>query len=254
MEQCFTSSGSRGMFKYLYQRLSKLIDKPHLKSNRTINLTQFFAAKFLTSEAIQFLKVLGFKEDGDKLRIAPNMATSSLVIGSLPFLTQKLHECELQEYELQDSELQDCKHTSPQAESINSVQQVGNSGSRKRCKNDCGFYGSLQFNDYCSSCFQEQKKVKHLYYRKKWHVLFHILSSTRFLVRTMQRKQHETKRCWQCTRKVRTFGIECKCGYVFCGQHRYPTSHDCTWDHRKFHRHYITQQNPKMVKRKVPKL
>jgi predicted nucleic acid binding AN1-type Zn finger protein len=37
-------------------------------------------------------------------------------------------------------------------------------------------------------------------------------------------------RCHSCNKKVGLTGIECRCGSVYCGQHRYPEQHNCTFD------------------------
>lgn len=37
-------------------------------------------------------------------------------------------------------------------------------------------------------------------------------------------------RCAQCNKKVGFTGIECRCSLVFCGLHRYPEQHSCTFD------------------------
>lgn len=37
-------------------------------------------------------------------------------------------------------------------------------------------------------------------------------------------------RCYCCNKKVGFTGIECRCGFVYCGTHRYPDQHSCTFD------------------------
>jgi predicted nucleic acid binding AN1-type Zn finger protein len=43
-------------------------------------------------------------------------------------------------------------------------------------------------------------------------------------------------KCKCCQKKLdavqATCGV-CKCGFVFCSQHRLPESHECSYDHRK---------------------
>jgi len=44
--------------------------------------------------------------------------------------------------------------------------------------------------------------------------------------------QKDKTRCWTCQRRFAGLsGTECRCGFVFCGLHRYAQSHDCTFDH-----------------------
>lgn len=45
-----------------------------------------------------------------------------------------------------------------------------------------------------------------------------------------KRKQKNRMRCFECRKKVGLTGIECSCGYVFCGVHRYPENHNCDFD------------------------
>lgn len=44
--------------------------------------------------------------------------------------------------------------------------------------------------------------------------------------------QKNKKRCYKCNVKHGVLGFQCKCGYLFCDQHRYPHLHDCTNDYR----------------------
>ncbi len=42
------------------------------------------------------------------------------------------------------------------------------------------------------------------------------------------------KRCCvtDCKKKLGMLGFDCRCGMQFCGTHRYPDTHKCTYDHR----------------------
>jgi hypothetical protein len=42
--------------------------------------------------------------------------------------------------------------------------------------------------------------------------------------------QTNRRRCFTCNKKVGYTGIECKCKLVFCGTHRYPDQHSCSFD------------------------
>ncbi|KAK4770643.1 hypothetical protein SAY87_031175 [Trapa incisa] len=54
-----------------------------------------------------------------------------------------------------------------------------------------------------------------------------------------------TNRCEICKKKVGLLGFICKCeeGW-FCGEHRYPESHGCTYDYKEEGREMITLKNP----------
>mmetsp|Transcript_12056 Transcript_12056/g.18025 ORF Transcript_12056/g.18025 Transcript_12056/m.18025 type:complete len:120 (-) Transcript_12056:264-623(-) len=46
--------------------------------------------------------------------------------------------------------------------------------------------------------------------------------------------QTNRSRCFQCRKKVGIAGgLECRCGYIFCGKHRYPEEHMCHFDFRE---------------------
>jgi hypothetical protein len=45
-----------------------------------------------------------------------------------------------------------------------------------------------------------------------------------------KRVQKNRKRCFECRKKVGLTALECKCGFVFCGLHRFPDQHQCSFD------------------------
>ncbi|XP_010439277.1 PREDICTED: zinc finger A20 and AN1 domain-containing stress-associated protein 9-like [Camelina sativa] len=51
-------------------------------------------------------------------------------------------------------------------------------------------------------------------------------------------------RCLCCNKKVGIMGFKCKCGSTFCGEHRYPETHDCTFDFKEMGRGAIAKANP----------
>ncbi len=55
--------------------------------------------------------------------------------------------------------------------------------------------------------------------------------------------QTDKERCWTCNRKLHLSGVECRCGYVFCGKHRYADEHNCTFDHYKRHMASLAKQH-----------
>lgn len=42
--------------------------------------------------------------------------------------------------------------------------------------------------------------------------------------------QPQKKKCRTCSKKVGLFGIECRCGHLFCSKHRHPEDHECSFD------------------------
>jgi len=68
-------------------------------------------------------------------------------------------------------------------------------------------------------------------------------------------KKGATVRCHSCKKKI---GIacryQCRCGLVFCTTHRYPETHDCTFDYKTEGRNKIREANPVIVARKIQEI
>ncbi|GMF29661.1 unnamed protein product [Phytophthora lilii] len=56
--------------------------------------------------------------------------------------------------------------------------------------------------------------------------------------------QKNKKRCWECKKKVGLTAIECRCGYVFCSNHRYADQHNCSFDFKAADRAELARRNP----------
>jgi len=67
-------------------------------------------------------------------------------------------------------------------------------------------------------------------------------------------KQVNTSRCWRCNRKVGLLGFQCRCGFYFCGDHRYADTHDCAFDYKTFGREQLSKANQKVVAEKLHKI
>ncbi|KAK1259890.1 Zinc finger A20 and AN1 domain-containing stress-associated protein 1 [Acorus gramineus] len=62
------------------------------------------------------------------------------------------------------------------------------------------------------------------------------------------------KRCGGCRRKVGLTGFRCRCGGVFCGEHRYSDRHACGYDYKSAAREAIARANPAVRPSKVVKI
>lgn len=61
-------------------------------------------------------------------------------------------------------------------------------------------------------------------------------------------------RCGQCNKRLNITNIyNCRCGLIFCAQHRYSESHDCKYDYKAEGRKLIEQQNPLVTASKLTK-
>lgn len=51
-------------------------------------------------------------------------------------------------------------------------------------------------------------------------------------------------RCAVCSKVLGLTGLACKCGNVYCGDHRYEDQHNCTYDYKKEHIDHLRKLNP----------
>ena len=65
--------------------------------------------------------------------------------------------------------------------------------------------------------------------------------------------QTNTSRCWECNRKIGLTGLQCKCEYFFCAQHRYSDLHNCSFDFKGMGKAQLQKANPVVAPAKVGK-
>ncbi|KAF3331101.1 zinc finger A20 and AN1 domain-containing stress-associated protein 5-like protein [Carex littledalei] len=51
-------------------------------------------------------------------------------------------------------------------------------------------------------------------------------------------------RCFRCCKRVGLTGFRCRCGDLFCGDHRYSDKHGCSFDYKAAGREAISRENP----------
>jgi len=66
--------------------------------------------------------------------------------------------------------------------------------------------------------------------------------------------QEDQTKCWACCRNIGLTGIQCRCKYYFCSEHRYAESHDCTFNHQLYHRSILEREILGCVAEKVEKV
>ncbi|KAI3705441.1 hypothetical protein L1987_75679 [Smallanthus sonchifolius] len=66
-------------------------------------------------------------------------------------------------------------------------------------------------------------------------------------------KRREVNRCSGCKRKVGLIGFRCRCGEMFCSEHRYSDRHDCSYDYKAAGREVIARENPVVRAAKILK-
>ncbi|KAJ6984869.1 zinc finger A20 and AN1 domain-containing stress-associated protein 5 [Populus alba x Populus x berolinensis] len=63
--------------------------------------------------------------------------------------------------------------------------------------------------------------------------------------------QKEVNRCSGCRRRVGLTGFRCRCGELFCWEHRYSDRHDCSYDYKTAGREAIARENPVVKAAKI---
>ncbi|KAI3915863.1 hypothetical protein MKX01_026501 [Papaver californicum] len=61
-------------------------------------------------------------------------------------------------------------------------------------------------------------------------------------------------RCSGCRKKVGLTGFRCRCGELFCPEHRYSDRHDCGYDYKAHGREAIARENPVVRPAKILKV
>ena len=61
-------------------------------------------------------------------------------------------------------------------------------------------------------------------------------------------------RCSGCRRRVGLTGFRCRCGDLFCAEHRYSDRHDCSYDYKAAGREAIARENPVVKAAKIVKV
>ncbi|KAL3070911.1 hypothetical protein niasHS_017036 [Heterodera schachtii] len=69
---------------------------------------------------------------------------------------------------------------------------------------------------------------------------------------TQQKKK--PNRCGMCNKRVGLTGFECRCGGLFCGEHRYDSAHNCTFDYKTAGREELRAKHPQVITDKIERI
>ncbi|XP_075238104.1 AN1-type zinc finger protein 4-like [Lycorma delicatula] len=70
-----------------------------------------------------------------------------------------------------------------------------------------------------------------------------------------KKKKEPRSRCVKCNKRLTfTNTYTCRCGHIFCTNHRYSEAHDCTYDYKSEGRKILEQNNPLISAPKLPKI
>lgn len=68
------------------------------------------------------------------------------------------------------------------------------------------------------------------------------------------RMTRKRPRCGVCKKKIGLTGFDCRCGGMFCPNHRYTDQHNCSYDYRTEERAKLRKDNPVVEHEKIEKI
>ncbi|KDO22387.1 hypothetical protein SPRG_11339, partial [Saprolegnia parasitica CBS 223.65] len=115
------------------------------------------------------------------------------------------------------------------------MQQEGESTTL--CANGCGFFGSAASGNMCSVCWKKTMSARQLETANYTSPVVaapapvaapEVVAAPAVAAQDAAPEdkkdepvvQKNKSRCWDCKKKVGLTGIECRCGYVYCSNHR----------------------------------
>ncbi|XP_008231311.1 PREDICTED: zinc finger A20 and AN1 domain-containing stress-associated protein 5 [Prunus mume] len=139
------------------------------------------------------------------------------------------------------------------------------------CVNNCGVTGNPSTNNMCQKCFNASSATTTATSSSAVTLKFSGEKSPRSSSFSFEAPAEITRRttaseiarsdesanrrvvnrCSGCRRKVGLTGFRCRCGELFCSEHRYSDRHVCSYDYKAAGREAIARENPVVKAAKI---
>ncbi|KAE8660854.1 Zinc finger A20 and AN1 domain-containing stress-associated protein 1 [Hibiscus syriacus] len=139
------------------------------------------------------------------------------------------------------------------------------------CVNNCGVIGNPATNNMCQNCFnattttaavagsssQSSRSTPSRSPNKRSDcspprtATFSRVAGAKLVAGT---EKKVVNRCSGCKKRVGLTGFRCRCGELFCADHRYSDRHDCSYDYKTVGRESIARENPVVKSAKIIKV